>query len=1310
MGHEGDFPTKGRWSGLAEAPGDGTTLDDPGGVFAVHMALLRTGRVLLFSGRAEGNNYLHRSWTFDPTGWSPPDAAPAVVGRWFLNRFDAGGANPSPPGPAPTAADDPNIDLFCAHQVTLEDGRVLVLGGAVDGVASGNPAVFLYDPAAERWDKGPHLMNEGRWYPTAVTLPDGRVTVFSGFDAAGNVEPSAEVLGLPALQPTTIAGGNRPMFIYPGLVLVRGGRIFYVPTAWQYRGVADAAAVLAYQGATSSFTMTPSAAGTWQAHTDPADPTLPLRPANSLREEGTFVLLPPAQAGRILMLGGGWADGGNLHPGSDPASCEVLETQGAAPRWVPAGRMRRPRVNPHAVLLPDGKVLILGGHNNEKRNHTDDQNRAELFDPTVAYDPTNPSAAFTDVGEMHTSRNYHATAVLLADGRVLVAGGEDNQHHGGNQTSLEVYEPPYCHAGPRPEIASIGGTGGPDDHVSYGGSLVVRMADAAQAGVTTSVVLMRPGAPTHHTDTEQRHVPLNFTVAGDEVRATVVHDPSVAPPGWYMVFTVDGAGRPCERAAWVHLGNKRCRLVTDRSTISYQEVEAAGGAPIPDAVYVMVDGFYPNELGITTSTPSAAQLAAWAPAVTASEGATAEPRVVAAPTALHCEDPTLPSNRRQRFTFEYSLQVTDLAAFPPTATEVRHIDLRTTHHGYHCDGRIRLVRTGNPYVLDGPVSWLATDVRVFKVRAGESRFGVTLNAAAPDPLPFVNAVTATFDANSALETHPFTTISDDPNVSRLQWATTEGGVAVFNFAVARVRYRALAMDAVNVRLFFRMFAVSATNLDFDVNTTYRREPSVTGVVPLLGIRGTEVVSIPFFGSPRVDTATASMAAQQDPANVKTLPASATGQEQRRYFGAWLDFNQATPRFPRHPGMANGPYAVADMLPIAELVHGRHQCVVAEIEFPDDPTRPNANPASDDNLAQRNLAIEGSDNPGGPDGHTVALSFDITPTWTAAGARVALREPARAAVVEKEPERPQPRRRAAAATTDNHTHDYAHDHGHGAPVVAPLYRPAGQDVLDLEPTGQAHVPREHEHGVPPNFRVLVPDELFVLWGELPLDTRVELFLPGVSAEHVVRLAEMRDGQRHFHQVDDHTVTWVVGDASHVPLPALGDESIAALLTVRLPDTVRVGEEHRVVVKQVSHMQQRIVGSVELRIPVGRGADFLAVAQDDLAVVSYVGGRLPDDDRWKPIFGRQVEILRGRVKAFGGDPDAVRPSLDGHGAEPCEPCPPRGPGLDDLVRCALAWCPPLRLVVRKVGRVATKLAGDGCQSGADHVDHDRHNHQH
>jgi hypothetical protein len=77
--------------------------------------------------------------------------------------------------------------------------------------------------------------------------------------------------------------------------------------------------------------------------------------------------------------------------------------------WSPTGSMTTPRSRHTTILLLDGKVLIAGGRNNNLATAT-----AELFDPSTGiWSPT---------GMMNIPRDFHS-ATLLADGRVLVTGG-----------------------------------------------------------------------------------------------------------------------------------------------------------------------------------------------------------------------------------------------------------------------------------------------------------------------------------------------------------------------------------------------------------------------------------------------------------------------------------------------------------------------------------------------------------------------------------------------------------------------------------------------------------------------------------------------------------------------------------------------------------------------------------------------------------------------------------------------------------------------------------------------------------------------
>jgi Domain of unknown function (DUF1929) len=65
-------------------------------------------------------------------------------------------------------------------------------------------------------------------------------------------------------------------------------------------------------------------------------------------------------------------------------------------------------------------------------------------------------------------------------------------------------------------------------------------------------VLMRPGATTHAVDMEQRSIELARRAGEAGVVLTSPPDPSVAPPGWYMLFALDARGVPSV-ARWIQL-------------------------------------------------------------------------------------------------------------------------------------------------------------------------------------------------------------------------------------------------------------------------------------------------------------------------------------------------------------------------------------------------------------------------------------------------------------------------------------------------------------------------------------------------------------------------------------------------------------------------------------------------------------------------------------------------------------------------------------------------------------------------------------
>ena len=158
---------------------------------------------------------------------------------------------------------------------------------------------------------------------------------------------------------------------------------------------------------------------------------------------------------------------------------------------------------------------------------------------------------------------------------------------------------------------------------------------------------------------------------------------------------------------------------------------------------------------------------------------------------------------------------------------------------------------------------------------------------------------------------------------------------MYNFAVAKVCYRALSSDAVNVRSFFRLFPVSTTSTDYNISTSYRRGGQNGVEIPLLGLQSGHISSIPCFAAARLDTSAHNLNEQTDPTNLRTIVHDGSGQEVAAYFGCWFDINQSSvPLFPLTPSPADRPFT--GRLTIQQLIRNAHQCLVAEIAFDPDP--------------------------------------------------------------------------------------------------------------------------------------------------------------------------------------------------------------------------------------------------------------------------------------------------------------------------------------------------------------------------------------
>ena len=150
---------------------------------------------------------------------------------------------------------------------------------------------------------------------------------------------------------------------------------------------------------------------------------------NENRQYHTATLLPN---GKVLVVGGTISGGKDF--GKCTATCELYDPN--TEKWTLTGSLKTARKDHTATLLPDGKVLVAGGGSPDLR-HSIPIGSAEIYDPATGL--------WNGTGRLQTVRMHHKAA-LLSNGKVLVVGGAG--HQGASKTlcnllTCELYDPAF---------------------------------------------------------------------------------------------------------------------------------------------------------------------------------------------------------------------------------------------------------------------------------------------------------------------------------------------------------------------------------------------------------------------------------------------------------------------------------------------------------------------------------------------------------------------------------------------------------------------------------------------------------------------------------------------------------------------------------------------------------------------------------------------------------------------------------------------------------------------------------------------------
>lgn len=587
-----DALARGRWEELSPGNQIFPTRNVP-----IHISVLPNGK-LLYWGRDKADLTSNNTPLPPPTPTPgstpgptpPPDGIPDWDEQGKSNTYVWDPLYPDEADISPSFLNtymkkqNTTTNLFCSGHSFLQDGTLLAAGGhrrhfdqykpQAEGV--GDDALNLFDYRTGQWSllrdsSGNQVrMPHGRWYPTSLTLSNGETVIMSGSYLDGTnvntarywLNTTPDIVGLngslrqSAYDDPVPGTSNIDGYVtatYPRIFLAPDGRVFYTLSS-------------SFPDTYTRFLDTLSTPNAWS----PTDDTTPEH------YDGSGVMYAP---GKVMVMGGRTSQ----FPGEPVSTADLYDTVGN-PNWAGAASMAFKRNRMTGTLLPDGKVLAVGGTRcagtNEVAYNIQGEDPAtppcaggqvltpELWTPP---DAVHPAGAWAQMAPHKETRVYHSTSLLLPDGRVLVGGGglplaggetaPDNTFCYGDPSTrpfscrnsghntFEIFSPPYLFEqdasggavveARRPVIVSA------PDSIAYGQQFTVEVGDVNPASDIAQVVLLRLPSVTHGFDQDERRVTLASqpNAAGTGLTVTAPADGKACPPGPYMMFIIRNNGR-----------------------------------------------------------------------------------------------------------------------------------------------------------------------------------------------------------------------------------------------------------------------------------------------------------------------------------------------------------------------------------------------------------------------------------------------------------------------------------------------------------------------------------------------------------------------------------------------------------------------------------------------------------------------------------------------------------------------------------------------------------------------------------------------
>ncbi|PSC67206.1 kelch motif family [Micractinium conductrix] len=502
-------------------------------VVFIYASLLKDGRVLGWSNGYDAEQFGGAGDVWGTAAyWAPGNSSKRVLpGCGMHGRL---------PG------SDKCASSFCSGTVSTATNELLIFGGhRGDGLGT----LKRYNHAKRSIETV--AMQSHRWYPGAVTLPDGRAMVVGGVTATSaaiyGANPRYNNPTYNIYDPDTRTfGGDQqdmseqllhtfPVSSYPVVTVLPTGKL----------------AVLS-----GNTTYLYKKCGHWRYCKDGRLPDRPHPPWSS-PQTGTGLPLPmypPYNKLELLAAGGTSVDYARTYSTSASDKAHLIElTAGKNAAWRDVGPMPFPRVMGDGVIMCDGTIMLtngaqagLAGWCQRAYNYTFTDGRPPFqcksfctcgrrfnYEPSL-FDPvTRTWSKAGSVAPMKRPRLYHSSAILLPSCQVMTGGSDVTADN-----TAEIFTPPYFDKGPQPKIR------GCPDSLRHGAQFWVSYMSEDPV---TKALLIRAGTFTHSTLFDARSLWLR--IAGNDrargrIKLKLPISRAVMPPGMYMLTLNTAKGVP----------------------------------------------------------------------------------------------------------------------------------------------------------------------------------------------------------------------------------------------------------------------------------------------------------------------------------------------------------------------------------------------------------------------------------------------------------------------------------------------------------------------------------------------------------------------------------------------------------------------------------------------------------------------------------------------------------------------------------------------------------------------------------------------